>query len=68
MPLRTLLLGAVAALAATSAAEAKGWYVSLDAGANSIADRHVDYRQTVAGATVFAYSPIGRFEIGRAHV
>ena len=63
MPLRTLLLGAAATLV-SGAAEAKGWYVSLDAGANWIADRHVDYRETVAGATVFAYSPIGRFDTG----
>ena len=66
MPLKVTLLGAVCALALTGTAQAKGWYVGLEAGASSIADTDVDFRSTSAGLTTFAYDPVGRFDDGWA--
>ncbi|MCE9522612.1 MAG: porin family protein [Alphaproteobacteria bacterium] len=66
MLLKTLLLGAAATLAATTAAQAKGWYVSLEAGVGTVADTDVDYRLTNAGVTTFSYVPVGRFDTGWA--
>jgi len=66
MPLKTLLLGAAATLAATGAAQAQGWYVSLEAGASVVDDTDVDYRLTSAGVTTFSYVPVGRFDTGWA--
>jgi opacity protein-like surface antigen len=61
MSLRTLLLGATAAVALTGTAEAKGWYVSLEAGANWVADTDAVYRQTTVPFTTFTE---GQFDTG----
>jgi len=68
MPLKVTLLGAVCALAFTGAAQAKGWYIGLEAGASSIADTDADFGSTTGGVTTFAYSPVGRFDDGWAVV
>lgn len=66
MPLKVTLLGAVCALALTGTAQAKGWYIGLEAGASSIADTDADFRSTSGGLTTFAYDPVGRFDDGWA--
>jgi OmpA-OmpF porin, OOP family len=68
MPLKRTLLGTVCALAITGAAQAKGWYVGVEAGAAAVADTDVDFRSTAGGITTFAYDPIGRFDTGWAVV
>lgn len=68
MPLKATLLGTVCALALTGAAQAKGWYIGLEAGGSSVADTDVDFRATAGGVTTFAYSPVGRFDDGWAVV
>lgn len=45
MPMKTLLLGATAALAFAGSAQARGWYVGIEAGAASVADTNAFYRQ-----------------------
>ena len=57
MPLKVTLLGAVCALTLTGTAQAKGWYIGLEAGASSIADTDADFGSTTGGLTTFAYSP-----------
>lgn len=68
MLLKVTLLGAVCALALTGTAQAKGWYIGLEAGASAVADTDVDFRSTSAGLTTFAYNPVGRFDDGWAVV
>lgn len=63
MALRTILLGATAVLGLASAAHARGWYVGLEAGANSIPDTPAAYRENPPPFTAF---PEGRFDTGWA--
>ncbi|MBL8782459.1 MAG: porin family protein [Alphaproteobacteria bacterium] len=66
MPTKVSLLGAVCALALAGTAQAKGWYIGLEAGASSIADTGADFRSTSAGLTTFVYDPVARFDDGWA--
>lgn len=66
MPLKRTLLATACALAFAGAAEAKGWYIGLEAGAVSIADSDADLRFTDGGATTFAYAPVASFDNGWA--
>lgn len=51
MPMRTLLLGATAALAVAEASAARGWYVGIEAGPGRVADTDAIYRQLTAPFT-----------------
>jgi opacity protein-like surface antigen len=57
-----------AALALNGAAEAKGWYVGLEAGASIVQDTDAIFQSTLAGVPTFTYTPIGRFDTGWAIV
>lgn len=61
MPMKTLLLGATAALALAGNAQARGWYVGLEAGVGSIADTEAFYRQLP-----FTTRTEGKFDTGWA--
>jgi OmpA-OmpF porin, OOP family len=64
MPVKITLLSTVCAIALAGTAQAKGWYIGLEAGASSVADTDADFRSTSAGLTTFAYEPVGRFDVG----
>lgn len=66
MPLRTTLLGAACALAFASNAEARGWYISLEAGASVVNDVDVLWAETDAGVVTFSTDTEGRFDTGWA--
>lgn len=66
MPLRTTLMGAACALALTGDAQARGWYVSLDVGASSVADTDVFWYETTAGVLGFTTAVEGEFDTGWA--
>lgn len=66
MPLKRTLLATACALGCAGAADARGWYVALEAGAATVADGDADFRFTSAGVTTFAYTPIARFDTGWA--
>ena len=63
--LKTLLFGATAAVALTGTAEARGWYVSLEAGANWVADTDAVYREP---GFAFTLPTEGTFDNGWALV
>lgn len=66
MPLKRTLLGAACALALTAPAQAKGWYLGFEAGANWVADTDIDVRFTSAGLTTSADVAVGGFDTGWA--
>jgi len=63
MPMRTLLLGATAALALAGSAQARGWYVGLEAGQGWVADTDAVYRLPTLP---FTTRTEGRFDTGWA--
>lgn len=63
MLMKTLLLGATAALAVSGSAQARGWYVGLEAGVSSIDDSPAVYRENPPPFTAF---PEGEFDTGWA--
>lgn len=63
MAMKSLLLGAAAALAMSGAAQARGWYVGLEAGASTIDDSPAVYRENPPPFTAF---PDGQFDNGWA--
>ena len=66
MRLKTTLLCAATALALAGQAEARGWYVNLEAGANWISDVDVHWSEVSAGVVNFSTVSEGRFDTGWA--
>lgn len=63
MSMKTMLLGAAAAIAMSGTAEARGWYLGLEAGPSWIADTDAVYRQLTLP---FTTRTEGKFDTGWA--
>ena len=69
MTTRTLLLGAVAAVAFTASAQAArvdGWYISLEGGANWIDDNEFDWGGEGVPAVLSDFDDVAEFDTGWA--
>lgn len=66
MLLKSTLLATAYTIVFAGAAEAKGWYVSLEAGVNTVSDTDVQWAQTSAGLLDFTTNVEGRFDTGWA--